>query len=283
MTATLLLILKLAVVALIFATGLGSTPADVSYLWRRPSELLRSLFAMYVAVPLAAVLVAKTLPLPVAVKVAILVLAISAGAPLLPRRLMKVGRDGYVFSLVVSSSLLAVVAVPTWLAILDLLFEQEATIEPAKVARLIAKSFLAPLLLGMALRRPFSGMAERLSEWLLGAAGAVLSAAGLVLLVLNAQLLLAVGWGPLLALCGMTVMALAIGHMFGGPAPEDRTALAVSCATRHVGVAMLAASTVPGPRTVSLILAYVLAAAIISIPYLSWRKRMTAVIPRPDP
>jgi BASS family bile acid:Na+ symporter len=71
----------------------------------------------------------------------------------------------------------------------------------------------------------------------------------------------------------MTAVALAIGHALGGPDPDDRTALAVSCSTRHVGIAMLAASTVPGPRTVVLVLEYVLAAAAVSITYMKWRAR----------
>jgi BASS family bile acid:Na+ symporter len=276
-TETLLLVLKLSVVTLIFAIGLGSTPADLVYLWRRPGQLVRSLLAMYVVVPVAAVLMAKTLPLPVAVKTAILVLAISAGAPLLPRKLMKLGREGYVFSLVVTSSLLAVVAVPAWLEVLGTLFGREAELDPGAVALVIAKSFLAPLVLGMLLRWPLSSVAGRLSEWLLGAAGAALTAAGLALLVLHGGALVAVGVVPLLALVATTLVALAIGHALGGPDPDDRTALAVSCATRHVGIAMLAASTVPGPRIAVLVLAYVLASAVVSIPYLRWRKSARAV------
>jgi len=272
MTETLLLVLKLSVVALIFAIGLGSTPADLVYLWRRPRQLARSLLAMYVVVPVAALLMARTLPLPVAVKTAILVLAISAGAPLLPRKLMKLGREGYVFSLVVTSSLLAVVAVPAWLRILGTLFGREAELDPGAVALVIAKSFLAPLVLGMLLRWPLSSVAERLSQWLLGAAGATLTAAGLALLVLHGGALVAVGVVPLLALAATTLVALAIGHALGGPDPDDRTALAVSCATRHVGIALLAASTVPGPRVAVLVLAYVLASAVVSIPYLRWRR-----------
>ena len=276
MTETLLLVLKLSVVALIFAIGLGSTPADLVYLWRRPGQLVRSLLAMYVVVPVAAVVLARTLPLPVAVKTAILVLAISAGAPLLPRKLMKLGREGYVFSLVVTSSLLAVVAVPAWLQVLGTLFGREADLDPGAVALVIAKSFLAPLVLGMLLRWPLSSVAERLSQWLLGAAGAALTAAGLALLVLHGGALVAVGVVPLLALVATTLVALAIGHALGGPDPDDRTALAVSCATRHVGIAMLAASTVPGPRIAVLVLAYVLASAVVSIPYLRWRKNARA-------
>lgn len=276
MTEALLLVLKLSVVALILAIGLGSTPSDLTYLWRRPGQLARSLIAMYVAVPIAAMLVAKTLPLPVPVKAAILVLAISAGAPLLPRKLMKLGQEGYVFSLVVTSSILAIVAVPAWLEVLGPLFGHETTVEPGAVARAIAKSFLAPLVLGMLLRWPLSRVAERVSEWILGAAGAVLAASGLALLALHGDLLFAVGWVPLAALAGTTLVALVIGHVLGGPDPDDRTALAVSCASRHVGIALLAASTVPGPRTAALVLAYVLASAVVSVPYLRWRGKARA-------
>lgn len=273
MTETLLVVLKLSVVALILAIGLGSTPADLGYLWRRPAQLLRSLLAMYVAVPVAALVLVKTLPLPVGVKTAALVLAISAGAPLLPRKLMKLGREGYVFSLVVTSSLLAAVAVPAWLAVLGPLFGREASVDPRAVALLTAKAFLVPLVLGMLLRRPLSSFADRLSEWILGAGGAVLVLCGVALLVLQRQLLVEVGWIPLLAIAGMTALALAIGHALGGPDPDDRTALAVSCATRHVGIAMLVASTVPGPRTAAFVAAFVLASAVVSIPYLKWRGR----------
>src|SRR5271165_6755745 len=49
------------------------------------------------------------------VEIALLVLAVSAGAPLLPRKLMKIGDGAYIFSLVVTSSLLAILVVPAWL------------------------------------------------------------------------------------------------------------------------------------------------------------------------
>ena len=56
----------------------------------------------------------------------------------------------------------------------------------------------------------------------------------------------------------------------GGPDPADRKALAVSCASRHVGIAMLAASTVPGTQTAALVLVYLVAAALVTVPYLKW-------------
>lgn len=69
------------------------------------------------------------------------------------------------------------------------------------------------------------------------------------------------------------VIALAIGHGVGGPDPDDRTALAVACATRHLGIAVLVATSFPGPRVVVLISAYIVISVLVSVPYLAWRKR----------
>ena len=273
MTAAILLVLKLSIVALIFGIGLGSTPADFGYLWRRPALLFRSLLAMYVAVPLAALAAVKWLVLPIPVKTAILVLAVSAGAPLLPKKLIRLGRESYVFSLVVTSSLLAVVTVPAWLLVLAPLFGRESAVEPGAVGLVIAQAFLAPLVLGMLLRWPLSRVAERLSDLILKAGSILLLVAGLSLLATHVRLLAEIGWLPLVSLAGLTAVALAIGHALGGPNPDDRTALAVVCGTRHVGIAMLAASAVPGPRTIALVLAYLVASAAVSIPYLRWRRR----------
>lgn len=271
MTETLLLVLKLSVVALIFGIGLGSTPADLAYLWRRPRLLARSLVAMYLVVPLVILLLAKVLPMTTAVRTAVLVLAVSAGAPLLPKRLMKLGREGYVFSLVVTSSLVAIVAVPLWVELIAAVFGRDAQVDPLRLAALIAKAFLAPLLLGMAVRRLLRSVDERVSERLLTGAAIVLAAAAVGLLVLHGHLVVEAGWRPVVGLLSMTLIALAIGHLMGGPDPGDRTALAVSCATRHVGVAVLAASAVPGPKTAAFVLAYVVTAGIASAAYLRWR------------
>src|SRR5882672_5708656 len=152
MTAILLLTIKIAIMVLTFAIGLGSTRADLTYLWRRPAELVRALLAMYVVVPIIAWVLVRLLPLPVEVEGTMLVLAISAGAPLLPKKLTKLGRGGYVFSLLVTSSLLAILIVPAWLLVLGPHFGQVIPPEPRALAALIAKAFFAPLVAGMLFR-----------------------------------------------------------------------------------------------------------------------------------
>lgn len=273
MTAVLLLIVKLSVVALIFAIGLSSTRADLTYLWRRPGQLLRSVLAMYVVIPIVALVVLQVVTLPPGVELALLVLAVSAGAPLLPRKLMKIGHEAYMLSLVLTSSAIAVIAVPIWLEVLRPMYGITTELRPVDVASLIAKSFIGPIALGVLIRWRLPQFAEAVADRLLMVGGLVLVGCVLILLVLHGDLLLEVGWPSLLALAGMTFAALAVGHALGGPDEADRTGLAIACATRHVGIAMIVAASVPGPRTAVLITAYLLAAAVVSVPYLQWRKK----------
>ncbi len=276
MTELLLIALKASVGVLILAIGLGSTFADLLYIWRRPALLLRSLLAMYVLVPLVAVLLVSLLPISAAVKAALLVLAVSAGAPLLPRKLGAFGSDAYVFSLVVLSSLLAIALVPAWVALAAEHFHVAGEVEPRVVAMVIAKSFLLPLVVGLVLGKLFPALAARFADRLMAIAGVVLTGSALVLLVTHWQLFLEMQSLGILSLLLMLASALVIGHVMGGPSADDRTALAISCTTRHVGLAVLVASSFPGPKTTVMIAAYIVASAVVSIPYLKWRRAVSA-------
>lgn len=272
MTATLLLLLKLSVALIILAIGMDSTPRDMAYLWRRPGLLLRSLLAMYVLAPLAALILVKALTLPPGVEIGLLVLAVSAGAPLLPRKLLHIGDGAYIFSLVVTSTLLAIVLVPAWLAALGPQFGNPPNLESSRVAWVLVKSFFLPLAVGMLVRWFFPTFAQQVGDRLMAIAGLVLTVCALALLLLHWDVLLEAGWPGVLTLAALIVLALAIGHWLGGPAEEDRTALAIACSTRHLGIAVLVAASLPGPRTAVIIAVYILTSAAISMPYLRWRR-----------
>jgi BASS family bile acid:Na+ symporter len=276
MTMMLLLLLKLAVGVIIFAIGLDSTASDTIRLLRRPGLLLRSLLAMYVLVPLVAFLLVKSMTLAPAVEAGLLVLAVSAGAPLLPRKVLGVGDGGYIFSLVVISSLLAIFLVPLWLAVLGPQFAQPPDLGPVDVTLVLAKSFFVPLLAGMAMRWLFPAFAKWLASRLMAIAGIVLALSAVVLLGLHWQVIAGVNGEGIVALAVLIVVALAIGHLLGGPAEDDRSVLAVACATRHIGIAVLVAASLPGPRTAVIVAAYIVTSAAISLPYIRWRRAVAA-------
>jgi BASS family bile acid:Na+ symporter len=275
MTFGLLLAVKLAIAAMILAIGMSSTLSDLNYLWFRPKLLLRSLLAMYVVVPLVMLAIVDLFPIAPAVKAALLVLAVSAGAPLLPRKISGIGNGAYIFSLVVTSSLVAIVVVPAWIAFLSPYFQPSASLLPLDVALIVGKSFLLPLTIGLILNRAAPAFSDKVAAHLLPAGGLLLIAAGGTVLALNWDIVLQVQTYGLLALLTLMLAALSAGHLLGGPSPDDRTALAVACATRHVGIATLVATAFPGVRTLVLVAAYTLCSAVVSVPYLFWRHRLT--------
>ncbi|WP_125482873.1 bile acid:sodium symporter family protein [Caballeronia choica] len=273
MTEALMILLKVSIVVLIACVGAGTSPSELTYLWRRPALLLRSLAAMYLLVPLVAFGLVLIMPIERGVKAAMLVLAVSAGAPLLPRRLKKLKSQPYIFSLLITSSLVAIVAVPLWVALLGAYFDVRVDLPVSAVVSDIAKTILLPIMIGMALRLILPAWSERLSDRLIKIAGIVLAASGIILLVVHREHLVGLSWQGVLALVGLMVFALFIGQLLGGPNPSDRTALAIACATRHVGIALIVATEFDGVRTAVLVVAYFVTAFIVSSLYLTWRRR----------
>lgn len=266
-------LLKGAVAVMLLAIGAASSVRQVAYLWQRPALLSRALLAMYVLVPAAAVLIDEFVPLGKVARAALLVLAVSAGAPMLPRKLGAIGRSPYVFSLVVTSSFLAVAFVPVWVMVLGPHFELDRQVEPLQIAMSVAQTILLPLLAGMALRAIWPAICERWADRLIAALGSLLMLMGLAMLLMFGHMLLDVPRRSFVAMTGLLLIALVIGHLLGGPDPHERTALAITCSTRHVGLAVLVAASMPGPYAVLLITAYLLCSLIVTVPYLMWRRR----------
>jgi len=268
----LLILLKASIAVLIFAIGMTATTEDIVYLWRRPAQLLKSIIAMYIVMPAVAVLMARTFDLPPRTELALVVLAICAGAPLLPKKLIKLGGDpSFVFSLIVTTSLLAIVTVPASLYLLAEVITFDTTaVTPLQVAGLIIKTFLVPLGVGMLFRLAAPALSERVGDPLLKIASAVMALCALAALAIGFHLVFEVGLPSLIAFAVFTLSAIVIGHLLGGPNPSDRISLAIACASRHIGLALLIAANARGQHALALVVAYLLASAVVSIPYVRW-------------
>jgi len=267
----ILLVLKFNIAALIFGFGAGATSSQVTYLWRHPALFLRSLLAMYVLVPALAIGLVALLPLSEGTELALIVLAVSAGAPLLPRKLIGRGNDDYILSLLVNTSLLAVVAAPAWLALIRVFLPAEEGLLPLEVARELAIGFALPLLAGMAVRRILGDRADTTSDAFVTYGSVLLLVCGGLLLFTNLALLYQIPFRSYFAVIGLMAGALAIGHVCGGPGALERTTLGVSCATRHLGVAIVIATTAPTQQAATIVVGYVICSAAVTIPYLNWR------------
>src|SRR5271154_1159061 len=159
------LLLRACIVTSVFALGLNVTWESISYLWHQVGLLSRSLLAMYVITPLIAVLLVRAFHTSVGVKIAVLLMAISAGAPILPKKLLKLGANpSYVYSLAVTTALIAIVTVPVSLAALGTFYHSAASVSFGQVAHAILPVFVVPLLAGMVVSHYRPILAERIGE-----------------------------------------------------------------------------------------------------------------------
>ena len=84
-----------------------------------------------------------------------------------------------------------------------------------------------------------------------------------------------VGHGTLLAIVVFVAIGLIVGHLLGGPDPENRAVLALATSARHPAVAIaIAHFGFPGLKlTGAAVLLYLLVSIIATIPYMTWVKR----------
>ena len=278
------LALTASILLLVFALGLRATLADATTLFREflrpPNRLLRALVAMYIIVPLVAVIVARLFDLSLPVRAAILAMAVAPIPPILPGKQLKFGGSSdYVFGLLVAVSIAALVMVPLGVSVIGRLFAAEASFGPAEVAKLIGTTILLPLVVGLAVRHLAPAVAQALAPWASRLGNLVLLAV-LVPVLIKAwpAIVSLVGDGAILAIGTVVAAAIVAGHALGGADADDRSTLAIASAMRHPGVAMaIATLNVPEePRIPAAIILYVLVAAVATTIYGVVRRKMLA-------
>lgn len=119
------------------------------------------------------------------------------------------------------------------------------------VARLVAIIVLVPIAAGIVVRWLAPAFARRAARPISLGAMTLLGAVVVLLLVSAwSPAVSLIGNGHVLALAAFVAIELIVGHLLGGPDPEDRVVLALSTASRHPGVA-LAIATANFPQETS--------------------------------
>ncbi len=273
------ILVALSLAGLVLAVGLNSSPGDLRYVLVRPKALVRAILAVLVIPPIAAGVLLPTLPLPTAVKAAVMLMAISPVPPLVPGKELAVGgRKAYAYGLYVAMALLTVVSVPAVLAIVARIFDRDVTIPWAAITRTVLIGVLIPLAIGCAIRRLAPTLAER--SWRLVyrlSLALVLLAFAPVLVIAWPSVIEQIGNGAVAVIALVTLIALAGGHLLGGPALGDRATLAVASSVRHPGIAVMIAGASGMDRSVTAaVLLFLLVGLVVSLPYTVWVKRRGA-------
>jgi bile acid:Na+ symporter, BASS family len=282
--AALPLLLQLSIFLVVMALGLSPRSAAPRHSKRRKGLIARSVLALNVVVPVLAIATVLLLRPARPVAIAIVLLSISPVPPFLPRTLLKLSRDdAYVYGILVVSSVLSIVFVPAVLmAFAALQGGRQLAVPLDTVLGVVFITVLLPLALGMTVRRAWPTLAARVEPVVSRIGGLLLLLVVIALFIgLWPAMMSLVGDGTILVVALVVALALASGHLLGGPEPENRVVLALSCAARHPGVALaLATAAFPAERAVgAAVLLYLLVNAVYTIPYTAWWKRSQVHLP----
>jgi BASS family bile acid:Na+ symporter len=275
-------LLSSAVIATVFTVmfhlGMAIVPDDFRQAARRPGLMLKGLFAVLIGVPVLALVVVRCFDLPRPVEIGIMLMAIAPGAPVVLRRTLNAGGDrAFTPALQVAVAGLAIFSMPLWILGLDEVYQSSATVDPRHLARQVLMLQLLPLSLGMLVYHLSPVRAAWISARLGRLASVLLVAVVMLALFASWHLVIGAGWQAVLAIMMLTLLALALGHVLGGPAVATRTSLASVSAGRNPGLALLvAAFNGAAPGVIATILAYMFVSALTAIPYLIWRRRVAA-------
>ncbi|NVJ00056.1 symporter [Myxococcus sp. AM009] len=262
------------VVLMGFVLGLAVDASAVRRAMRLPAYA-RGLPTVLLGVPLLALVLVHALPLPPLAAGIILLMAVSPGVPSVAVASYRQRGDlRLTVALSLTLSLAAILLLPLSLRLLSDFFP--AVFQAPPTTRLIQRvmmPFLVPLIAGWTLRAWRPALARRLLRPMLWLFKAVFVCAVLALLFISGPRLHVVNDWMLLGMLVMTLGSAMMGHLAGGPQPEDRTALALAAVFGNPSIALAVASVSDqGRRLLPYICVYLVLRTLALLPYLLWNK-----------
>lgn len=253
------------VVSSMLAVGLSLTVAQIADPLRSVRLVSMGLLANFVLMPLAAVVLARSLRLDVPLGVGLLVLGSAAGAPFLPllARLSK-GNLAFAVGLMVLLMVLTVGYMPL---VLPRLLEG-VSVDAAKIARSLVFLMLLPLGVGLAVKALYEAAAARVKPVLDRVSSVSLILLIALMTVTNFDKMVAVfGSRGILAAILFLLLGFGIGYVLGGPARETRRVLALGTAQRNIAAALVVSGqNFTDPKVVVMVIIVAIVGLLILMP-----------------
>jgi predicted Na+-dependent transporter len=259
----------LGITGSMFGMGLGLTVPQIMTPLKSVRLVVLALLANFVLVPLLAFVISLIIPLEQSLKIGLMVLALSAGAPFLI--LEARGAKANLGLAVGVMTLLMVVTIFLLPLVLPLLLAG-VEVDAGAIAKSLIVLMLIPLILGLLVRANAPDTAQ---HWMpamnkIGSLGImVLLVVGLGLNVSNVIDL--IGSGGFLALLLFIAGSLAIGLLLGGRDPGVRNVLGLGTAQRNVSAAIVVTlANFAGTNAVPFVLAASILLPLILLSVARW-------------
>jgi bile acid:Na+ symporter, BASS family len=271
--------IKISIFLTVLSLGMRASLSDITYLFRHFGQLLRALLAIFVIMPVFAILVVKIFALTPVIAVVLIALSVSPVPPLFPKSAFRSGGEAsFTFGLFAAVTFLSIVIIPLAIVVFQAIFARETNFGEGLLIKTLLTAAVVPMMIGMALRHFAPGFSERFADPLAKIGGLLLIVAVLPILVAMLPTIWSlIGNKTLLVLIAFALVGATAGFFLGGPDPKERTVLALATAARHPGIAIALAGASAGEAPKKLVAAavifYLLISMIIVAPFLKWLAR----------
>jgi BASS family bile acid:Na+ symporter len=280
MNDTFLGILKIlslsATFALMFGSALRLGPSALRQLVQRPAFFVRTLLAVWIAVPSLTAMVVVALRIEGTAAKTLLLMAGCPGVPLLLGTTRTVrGAMSTAFAALALTAATEPLLIPLWTRLVSAILPVDLTVHWSDILRVLVPTILLPVAVGFVVRAVFPRAVDpvvRISDgvYAVGIIGCLVT-----LLAGAAPLILRVPPRALVGAAIITIGDAAVGYWAGSPDRDDRKAIALATALGNPALAIaVVEASYPGnriaPTAVGL---YLLVRTICIVPVLWWLRQ----------
>ena len=218
-------------------SGLGLTIPQIIEPFKNKKMVMLSLIANFILVPLFAFGIVRILPVSEGVRIGIILLAVSGGAPFIPKIVETAkGRVGGAVGLMLLLLIVTIILMPL---VVPLIFHG-ASISSWNIAKTLIYSMLIPLFIALFVKARFSDIAIRIQPFFAKLTNITVLVLFLAIVYLDIEVI-ASNVSALPVILIFFLGAFGIGYLTGGKSRNARIILSVGTGLRNPTVAILVA------------------------------------------
>ncbi len=228
------------VVATMLSMGLALNLSQIVKPLKKPILVLDVIVTNFMIIPLATLGIASLLPIDEGVKIGLVIVSLSAGAPFTPK-LVEIAKSDTALATAVMLLLMVVTVILLPIG-LPIMLGGDVNVDSGAIAKSLVIMMIFPLAIGLFIKSKAEDFAKKWQGKMVKLSNMALLAIIILLVILNGKAMINfIGYG-LLAVVLFMVISLVIGFVAGGKMYEKRVVSSLAAAQRNISAALVVAA-----------------------------------------
>jgi len=228
------------VVATMLSMGLALNLSQIVKPLKKPILVLDVIVTNFMIIPLATLGIASLLPIDEGVKIGLVIVSLSAGAPFTPK-LVEIAKSDTALATAVMLLLMVVTVILLPIG-LPIMLGGDVNVDSGAIAKSLVIMMIFPLAIGLFIKSKAEDFAKKWQGKMVKLSNMALLAIIILLVILNGKAMINfIGYG-LLAVIVFMFVSLVIGFVAGGKMYEKRVVSSLAAAQRNISAALVVAA-----------------------------------------